>query len=135
MGQPTDEHTNENHAALLALLNSVADELYAQVCEIVRLGESLSADELGGDRNRRICDLQTFDLLAQNALAQARLLKGIERELAEGGSQTISESIVMMIEDVPFHKARQRLYTAYVGGNDSKVGEMPWDGAGALDWF
>lgn len=124
-----------SRAALLALLNSVADEIYGLVCEIVRLGESLSADEIGDDRNRRICDLQSFDLLAQSALAQARLLKGIERALSDGESDAISKRIVMMIEDVPFHKARQRLYAAYVGDADPDGAELSWNGSGDLDWF
>lgn len=126
--------SDKKQIALLALLNSVADELYALVCEIVRLGESLSADELSADKARRICDLQSFDLLAQSALAQARLLKGIEQALSADNGETVSKRIVMMIEDVPFHKARQRLYSAYVGG-DKTIEDLPWDGTGDLDWF
>lgn len=135
MGQAADTAHDSSHVALMALLNSVADELYALVCEIVRLGESLSADEVGGDKARRICDLQSFDLLAQSALAQARLLKGIERAMSNSEAEAVSRQILLMIEDVPFHKARQRLYSAYVGAQEGKLAELPWDGAGDLDWF
>jgi len=134
MSQPAAKSVGKEQEALLALLSSVADELYALVCEIVRLGESLSADELGADKSRRICDLQTFDLLAQSALAQARLLKGIERGLA-GSYDGAAKSIALMIEDVPFHKIRQRLYSAYAGKDKLKSTELPWDGSGDLDWF
>jgi hypothetical protein len=135
MSQPAADGREVNHDALLALLRSVSDELYALVCEIVRLGESLSADELEGDKNRRICDLQSFDLLAQTALAQARLLQGIECGLA-GRPDCSSQNIRLLIDDVPFHKARQRLTTAFSGANNEPTPpELPWEDAGGLDWF
>jgi len=122
--------------ALLALLRSVSDELYALVSEIMRLGESLSSDELAGDRGRRICDLQSFDLLAQTALAQSRLLQGIERGLADDGKHGADdETIRSLIEAVPFHKARQRLASAYRGSHDESAVSLPWDDAGEPDWF
>lgn len=135
MGQRAGTDRDESQDSLLALLSSVADELYVLVCEIVRLGESLSADEVGGDRARRICDLQSFDLLAQSALAQARLLKGIERALSSGDAGSVSKRIVMMIEDIPFHKARLRLYAAYAGNENPGKADRPWGGDGDLDWF
>ena len=134
MSQPAVNKPEIDQEALLALLRSVSDELYALVCEIVRLGESLSADELEGDRNRRICDMQAFDLLAQSALAQARLLQGIERGLVEH-SEGIAKVITLLIEDVPFHKARQRLSSAYAGESKPEQSQLPWDDAGGLDWF
>ena len=122
--------------ALLALLRSVSDELYALVSEIMRLGEALSSDELAGDRNRRICDLQSFDLLAQTALAQSRLLQGIERGLAADGRNGFDgETIRSLIDAVPFHKARQRLASAYRGLHDEPALSLPWDDAGEPDWF
>ena len=135
MNQPA-RNFEDDREALLALLRSVSDELYGLVCEIVRLGESLSADELEGDKNRRICDLQSFDLLAQTALAQARLLQGIERGIA-GQHDVNANSIQLLIEDVPFHKARQRLSAAFAGEGKSGSGapDLPWDDAGGLDWF
>lgn len=133
MGQPATIPGGDQ-AALLALLGSVADELYALVCEIVRLGESLSSGEFVGDRSQHICDLQSFDLLAQSALAQARLLKGIEQGLSEDAREA-TQNILLMIEDVPFHKIRQRLYSAYTGKDKQENAEMPWDGTGDLDWF
>lgn len=119
--------------ALLALLRSVSDELYSLVCDIVRLGESLSADEVEGDRSQRVRDLQAFDLLAQSALAQSRLLQGIEQALA-GRSGEGDKSISLLIDDVPFHKVRQRLSTAYAG-NEPVEAEPHWDSSGGLDWF
>jgi hypothetical protein len=137
MGQPLDKYEADREA-LLALLRSVSDELYGLVCEIVRLGESLSADELEGDKNRRICDLQSFDLLAQTALAQARLLQGIEQGIA-GRQDGNARSIKLLIADVPFHKARQRLSAAYEGEKEGAAegaqSQLPWDDAGGLDWF
>jgi len=137
MTQPAPK-PNDNQEALLALLRSVSDELYGLVCEIVRLGESLSADELEADHDRRICDLQSFDLLAQTALAQARLLQGIEQGIA-GRQDGNDRGIKLLIADVPFHKARQRLLAAYQG-TGGKSGEpdsqLPWEeDAGGLDWF
>lgn len=134
MNQPAATNTGSDQAALLALLSSVADELYALVCEIVRLGEALSSDEVDGVRSRHICDLQSFDLLAQSALAQARLLKGIEQGLSDEGRDA-AQNILLMIEDVPFHKIRQRLYSAYTGKDKPEAAEVPWDGTGDLDWF
>jgi hypothetical protein len=134
MDNPSETPLEKEHAALLGLLDSVADELYALVCEIVRLGESLSSDELEGDKGVRIRDLQTFDLLAQSALAQARLLKGIERGLAERG-ESVSKNITLMIEDVPFHNIRQRLYSAYTGNTKPEATDEVWDESGDLDWF
>ena len=136
MNQPATKKRENDNEALLALLRSVSDELYGLVCEIVRLGESLSADELEGDQNRRICDLQSFDLLAQTALAQARLLQGIERGIA-GRHDVNARGIQLLIDDVPFHKARQRLTAAFEGGAETKADapDLPWDDAGGLDWF
>ena len=134
MDQPASGPQEDEQKALLALLGSVADELYTLVCEIVRLGESLSSDEMDGDKTRRICDLQSFDLLSQSALAQARLLKGIERGLSDEGREA-AKSIVVMIEDVPFHKIRQRLYSAYTGKDKPDAVDLPWDETGDLDWF
>lgn len=119
--------------ALLALLRSVSDELYSLVCDIVRLGESLSSDEVDGDKNQRVRDLQAFDLLAQSALAQSRLLQGIERALA-GRGEDGGKSISLLIDDVPFHKVRQRLSTAYAG-NKPVAAEPHWNNSGGLDWF
>lgn len=124
----------DDQKALLALLGSVADELYTLVCEIVRLGETLSSDEMDGDKASRICDLQSFDLLAQSALAQARLLKGIERGLSDEGREAV-KNIIVLIEDVPFHKIRQRLYSAYTGKDKPDSVDLAWDETGDLDWF
>jgi|GEM_PF-1115615 hypothetical protein len=135
MSQSSECKCTVDQEALLALLRSVSDELYSLVCDIVRLGESLSADEVDGDRSQRVRDLQSFDLLAQSALAQARLLQGIERGLGgHGVDEGKGKSISMLIGDVPFHKVRERLTSAYSGmGREQE--ESHWEDSGSLDWF
>jgi hypothetical protein len=132
MTQPSECKCTVDRDALLALLRSVSDELYSLVCDIVRLGESLSADEVDGDRRQRVQDLQAFDLLAQSALAQARLLQGIERGLVGGKNE--GKNISLLIGDVPFHKVRQRLSSAY-SGKGRMPAEAHWDDSGSLDLF
>lgn len=131
---PSPPASNADQTALLNLLTAISDEMYELVCEIVRLGEALSAEELAGGKSQRISDMQAFDLLAQSALAQSRLIKGVERGLAEGSSDAM-KNIVRMIEDVPFHKIRKRLYIAFTGKEKPESLDLPWEEAGDLDWF
>lgn len=136
MAEPVNETRTTDEGLLLSLLRAVADELYALVCEMERVGDSLSSCEISHDASssRRIGDLQTFDLLAQSARALARLIREIERNLGrpEGNAE---KSIVLMIEDVPFHEVRQRLYSAFAGRQKKGDVDLSWDEGGDLDWF
>ena len=124
-------HANEQEA-LLVLLRSIADEIYALVCDMVRLGESLSAEE-NPDTASRLRDLQSFDLLTQSALSQARLLQALECSLSKKCDDGI-ETVAKLIEEVPFHKVRQRLSAAF-HENKASPAEPHWVEGGGLDWF
>lgn len=136
MSDPVEQKRIVDIALLHALLRAVADELYALVCEMERVGDSLSSYETSQDSlsSRRIGDLQTFDLLAQSARALSRLIREIERNLGNP-DDAAEKAILLMIEDVPFHEVRQRLYSAFAGREKKGDANLSWDAGGDLDWF
>ena len=97
-------------ARLVDLLHVVSSELETVANDIVQLGESIAEDrERAGS-----ADLQAFDLIGQNALAQARLLGELGRRLATSGNGDV-RSLLSLVEAVPFHAVRLRLRAALRG--------------------
>src|ERR1700761_9618106 len=97
--------------AVLSLMRTLCEEMHLLACEIVQLGESLS-DEYAEQPAMRMRDLQSFDMISQNAVAQARLLKGVERRLS-GLAPPDNPDITALIEAVPFQDVRRRLLASF----------------------
>lgn len=100
--------------AALALLRTVCDELHCLAYDIAHLGESLTSKDATGSPLGMTPELQFFDPFSQRALAQARLLRGIECLLA-GKQKDWMADVDALIQAVPFHENRQRLFAAIQG--------------------
>lgn len=102
-------------ARLLArLLVAIAQECSLIGHDVAQLGGGLS-DVLAADKNKfDIVRLQSFDALAQNAHAQAKLTAHIARHLLLGHDVSLAD-ILEQIQDVPLPAVRQRLNKA-IGG-------------------
>ncbi len=113
MGAQHKPRPAEPDEAALSLMRTLCEEMHLLACEIVQLGESLS-EEYAEQPGMRMRDLQSFDMISQNAVAQARLLKGLERRLS-GITAADEPDIDALIEAVPFLEVRRRLLAAYRG--------------------
>ena len=96
---------------LLALLRAVCDEVYSLGCDVISLGDTVTNGLSAEPGAKQICDLQSFDLIGQRAIAQARLLQGIEQLLSSDEHDHFGR-VDALIEAVPFHAERQRLFAA-----------------------
>lgn len=116
-------------AKLVALLEAVSGEVSVVAQDIIQLGDALAGDT--GTAGSE--DLQAFDLISQNAVAQARLLREISRKIAVG--ETHADSLLPLIEAVPFHKSRLRLMAALAGKDlRAECTELP-EPVDGTDWF
>jgi hypothetical protein len=113
--------------AIFAMLDGIGNELQMVGSEILRLGEALS--ELM-DAPLDFSQMQSFDALSQNTLAQARLIIDLAR-LARDESVS-STTLLGLIEDVPFLSVRQRLRAAIGHPADQIDEELTDDDAVAL---
>jgi hypothetical protein len=111
----------DDRAALFALLRAVCDEIHSLGCDIVSLGDVLSGPTSDAHSTKRTRDLQAFDAIGQRAIAQARLLQGLERMLSGAEIQT-GDGIDRLIECVPFHAERCRLFAAFRGQHAGEGG-------------
>lgn len=133
MTAPKIEVRRDDEGALLSLLRSICDELQLIAWEVVQLGDALSGEEHVPRTPESQRVLQSFDLIGQHALAQARLLRGVEMHLS--GHETAElRHIDDLIEAVPFETVRRRLSAAYCG-DDGTTGENGSNQHGDIDWF
>jgi hypothetical protein len=117
----------------VALLAAVSAEVASIAGEITVLGDRL-ADCAEGDPATPSTDMQMFDLISQNAQAQARLLAELVRCIA-GGDEAETGPLRMAIDAVPFHNTRQRLYAALDGAAVPPAGSPSDEGCHDTDWF
>lgn len=111
----TDADARRGTAALVhAALSALAAEWWRLAQDITRLGESLSAQALAQGRLEQVRTLQAFDLIGQDAAAQARLLQEFSYWLASPKDFTASR-VLQMIGKVPFQEVRRRLSAAIEG--------------------
>ena len=130
-----DERSEEQpDERIVELLHVITEEIYAVASDIVRLGEQLSADIEDVEKGGRISDMQAFDLIGQNTLAQARLLQEIGRRLAADDRQGIA-TLVALIEAVPFHRSRQRLGAVLTGAERGNATQEDAADEEDTDWF
>lgn len=132
MRKATAPIPDDARAALLALLRSISEELHLIACEVVELGEVLSGEHSAAESDMRMRKLQSFDLIGQHVIAQARLLRGLERRLSQDQSGD-HDGLDSLIEAVPFHQVRQRLFAAF-GGRDTAAAP-PAGNSDDTDWF
>lgn len=125
---------DETTERFIDLLQVVTGEINALASDIVRLGEMLADNSEGSEGKRHVGDLQAFDLISQNALAQARLLDEIGRKIRSKDQDDI-RSLLLLIAAVPFHNSRQRLEAAL--NNEEPVVSLPQmsDLSDGTDWF
>lgn len=124
--------TSENaRNGLGDLLHAIGEELHVLACEIVALGEHFSRDVGPETSAERMRALQAFDTLGQQALAQSRLLSGVERCMA---GREDKKSVVELIAGVPVHAVRNRLM-AIATGHISAVVRHGAEADGDIDWF
>ena len=118
---------------VVGLLAAVSAEVASIASDITALGDSL-ADFAAGEPVAPYSDMQMFDLIGQNAQAQARLLAELVRCIADG-ERTETGSLRIAIGDIPFHNTRQRLYAA-LDGDAAASASCPSDEDGQdTDWF
>ena len=130
--QPQQSQPAQPEEAVLSLMRTLCEEMHLLACEIVQLGETLS-EEYAEQPTMRMRDLQSFDMISQNAVAQARLLKGVERRLS-GLTTPGDPDITALIEAVPFLDVRRRLLASFHGPD--AVGASPASApAGDADWL
>ena len=121
-------------ARIVAFLSAVAGEVSDIAGGIVELGDKLSARAAHATGPMRHSDLQMFDLLGQNAQAQARLLTEIVRVLSEKEAAGHA-SLRCAVDTVPFHKARQKFH-AVLDGTLGAADMIGLDESGEdTDWF
>ena len=92
-------------AMVLDLLAAVTAEVASIAREIVVLGDRLAADASGHAVGRVRTDMQMFDLIGQNAEAQARLLAEIVKSFA-AGDEAGKAPLQAAIGSVPFQIGR-----------------------------
>jgi len=133
MQSAVSQKNPEEFDAVLALLRTMYDEAFAIGWDIINLGDELSS-ELDSIRDaRHVRDLQSFDLIGQRAIAQARLLQGLER-LLSAHTVDYKTCIDALIRDVPFEAERRRLFAALRGQEYTDAGPDPV-GGDDLDLF
>ena len=103
----------------------VCEEVHGLALEIAGLGDLLS------EKPDASAALQSFDALSQRALAQARLLAGLQRAFQGEDAQWRSR-IDALIAAVPFHADRMRLSSAL---QPAQGGDMPAADGGGIEWF
>ena len=92
---------------LLRVLDGLAHEWAAMGGEITRVGNVVSdiADKLQDDAS--VMELQSFDILSQNANAQAKLIGNISQLLGGGGGS--AAEVLDLMEHMPLPDVRRRL--------------------------
>lgn len=120
-------------ARVIDFLAAVTAEVEMIAGEIVDLGDKLAACAVEESAGVPHADMQKFDLISQNAQAQARLLAAIVCNLSAGGSKD-DESLRAAIGSVPFHRSRQRLLAA-LDGACGEGGEAEDLDDQETDWF
>lgn len=121
-------------AMVLELLSAVTAEVASIAREIVVLGDKLAADASGHGTGQVRTDMQMFDLIGQNAEAQARLLAEIVRSFA-AGDEAGKAPLRAAIGSVPFHASRQRLYAVLEGASDGPAAVIADECDQETDWF
>lgn len=112
MSNSSSSHEPLSQASVGRLWKSLASEWRTIATEIARLGAELSRlAELKSD-DGLVADMQQFDLLHQQTLAQAelmlRLVEASPAATSEGQCRTL-------IEAIPFEHVRNRLMAAMAG--------------------
>lgn len=123
----------DSRGGVVDLLAAVSAEVTSIAGEIIVLGDRL-ADCAAGEPATSRTDLQMFDLISQNAQAQARLLTELARCIAEG-EQAETGPLLIAIGAVPFHNTRQRLYAALEGAASAPAGSPSDQDCHDTDWF
>jgi hypothetical protein len=114
-------------AALSALLKSICSELFTLSFSINNLGEMMA--DTANSPHRGSIWFQQFDILSQQTYAFANLVVAIAGAL-EGGA----EEIMPLIEKVPFHDIRERLYQA-VDNRQPKNQAVAAGSINETEWF
>ncbi len=101
----------ENHAgntAIQRLLEGIAQECSVLGGAIAQIGDDISGELSAHDAAPMIAKFQAFDMLSQNAHAQARLLAHITGLLCHGPAAS-QQDLLHLVEDMPIHDVRHRL--------------------------
>lgn len=134
LNQPQLELRDESSRKITDLLAAVAAEVAMIASETIVLGDKLAAHAVERAADVPHADMQMFDLISQNAQAQARLLDEIVRRFNAGPSE--DEAVLRaVIGTVPFHISRQRLLAALDGGSAAFAAGPAESSCEETDWF
>ena len=122
---------NDDRASLLALLRSISEELHLIACEVVQLGEALSGEVEASRPDRHMRELQSFDMIGQHVIAQARLLRGRAPSFGTCERQRRGHAQPDPGRAVP--PCAQRLFAAFDGSGDA--GAAAQNKTDDTDWF
>jgi hypothetical protein len=95
---------------LVQILEGLSSEWLAVGTEIVRVGDAVTDIAMNGKGKFSVTQLQSFDILSQNAHAQAALMKGLSRLIAAG--EGCATGVCALVESIPLPEVRRRLREA-----------------------
>jgi hypothetical protein len=116
----TPSHQQERRV----LLRAMADEIYLLACEIVQLGENLSAGAADADVPQ-VRLLQSFDGLGQRVFAAAKILRALET-----APDTLDAPVAALLEHMPCHATRTRLAAGMAGTTNIAI-----ENTSDMEWF
>lgn len=134
LSQPAPALEDETSTKVIDLLAAVAAEVAVIAEDTIVLGDKLAAYAVERAAGVPHADMQMFDLISQNAQAQARLLAEIVRKLSDGRPADQAD-LRAAIGTVPFHKSRQRLLSALDGDLAVSAAGLPEERCEDTDWF
>lgn len=108
---PHTQDCDSTREHVAQLLRGFATEASTLGEEITRVGDAISGAAVASEDVTRMVEFQFFDLLAQNAHAQARVMARMA-ELLLSGSHTGGAEMREVLADMPIVAVKARLHQA-----------------------